>query len=60
MLNFLSINLFAQEKLLNPTSTIYQLDSDILEYLCPDFNIDSMKTEDSLNVIKGFFPIKIC
>lgn len=56
MLNFLSINLFAQEKLLNPTSTIYQLDSDILEYLCPDFNIDSMKTEDSLNVIKGFLP----
>jgi hypothetical protein len=54
----LSVNIFAQEVLLNPTSTVYQLNSDIPEYTCPNFNVQKLIAEDKLNDSLGISPVR--
>ena len=51
-----SIKSLSQELLLNPTSTVFQLNSDIPEYICPSFDVNDMKEEDSLNDLGGITP----
>jgi len=61
---FLSILLFmslggqAQEIMLNPTTTVYKLSSNIIEYVCPEFDIDEMKMEDEYNDSIGWSPVR--
>lgn len=44
--------------MLNPTATVYQLNSDVAEYICPEFDIEQMKKEDSISTINGFTPTR--
>src|SRR5690554_368693 len=55
---FFNLRAISQEIMLNPTAIIYELSSDISEYTCPEFDVEKMKSEDSINAINGFIPIR--
>lgn len=44
--------------MLNPTSTVYQIDTDIPEYICPDFNVQKLIAEDKLDDSLGISPVR--
>src|SRR5690606_33376053 len=55
---FLNSRAISQEIMLNPTAMVYELSSDISEYICPKFDVEQMKTEDSINTVSGFTPTR--
>lgn len=48
----------AQELLLNPTSTVYELNPDIPEYVCPYFDTLQLLREDSIRDSEGISPAR--
>lgn len=54
----LSISIFAQEIMLNPTSTVYQIGTDIPEYICPVFDIEKLIADDNSDDSLGVSPVR--
>lgn len=50
--------IYAQELYLNPTSTVYELATEVPTFRCPAFNIDGMRKEDSINMVNRVTPVR--
>jgi len=55
---FLSLDMYGQDRLINPTSTFLELNNDIPTYKCDTFDIDQMVEMSKNDLLNGVSPLR--